>query len=1022
MPNEASPFRKLVRLLGIAVLGLAACGLARAAGRLSFKAIDAEPLGRVSPGAIVLHDDWSMREEAFTGNDGARFSTADFDADGWYGTTVPTTVLGALVRLGVYPDPYIGDNNDRIPDASAQGSPWRQPWWFRRTFEIPAAYARKTVWLHLDGINYRAAVWVNGKQVANERDLAGMFRRFRFNISSLAHPGRDNALAIRIFPVDYPAVPGYRKSGSDLTFQRNVTEMGALGWDWVPPARDRNMGIWQHVWIESSGPVAIWDPAAFTDVQLPGGKQAAVSLRFHVENARSEPTETEITARIKPRGFTGPAIEVHKRIVMPTQTKQEVVLTPEEFPALNMKDPRLWWPHGYGDQPLYQLTVEAVANGLVSYRQVTRFGVRKVGYFYRPAEYAHTLIPIPDGQYPDDYPELKAARFFTVNGRPIRMAGGSMVPDFLLTWNAQRYRDEVRLMTEGNHTVVRVCGVGIIMPDAFYEEADQRGLLVWQDLARSSFEAAWRKKQSEIPSVDKDLYLANMRDSILRLRGRTSLLAWCGTNEAAMQTDIGTALQNEILPALDGTRPWLPSTSTEPPWAKEPLGTRSFGPYEIQNLRFYFDKYAHADGFLFKNEIGLESLPQYNSIADAIPEAGEPADNGSWVTHVLLDHGFPARHMTPIITGRIGAPATLADFASMSELLSAQAHRAIFEAANKNRPRNPGTMVWMTNAAWLDCQYQLYDWYLHPTASYYAVKSAVRPLHVQYALDDHTLQVVSTLAERRPVQIRAVVMSAEGRTEEVRNYELTEEADATTQVGPAPATVADGNFHFLSLDLRDPNGRELDRLVTWTQNDEKWGALLNLAPVPVAARVLERSRVGRESQYRIIVRNNGSVPAVHVWVELIRGTQGDEVLPSFWSDNALTMLPGEERELTVRFRDAQLGGATPRLMVEGFNVLPGEFGVLPNDSPPRLSLQVDGLGYQSEKGRLELTILCSQTGGPGGRWTTWPLPITIDGQRVRCLRVAMSGTRKTTTRLPLNAAPGTHSVQVGAKSLEVRVE
>lgn len=358
----------------------------------------------------------------------------------------------------------------------------------------------------------------------------------------------------------------------------------------------------------------------------------------------------------------------------------------------------------------------------------------------------------------------------------------------------------------------------------------------------------------------------------------------------------------------------------------------------------------------------------------------------------------------------------------MSELLSAQAYRAIFEAANKNRPRNPGTMVWMTNAAWLDCMYQLYDWYLHPTASYYAVKSAVQPLHVQYALDDRTLQVVSTLAETRPLRIHAVVMSAAGRAEEVRDYRLTAEADATTPVGLAPATLADGRFHFLGLDLLDPGGREVDRLVTWTQNDEKWGALLNVAPVPVIARVIERTRVDVESQYRIIVRNQGSVPAVHVWAEVIRGAQGDEVLPSFWSDNALTMLPGEERELTVRFRDAQLGGATLRLMVGGFNVLPGEFGVLPDDPPGQLFLQVDELAYASHEGRPELKILCSQTGAAGQRWTTWPLPIMIDGQSVRILHIALSGSGKTTLRMPFQAAPGTHDVQVGAKRLEVRVD
>jgi len=186
--------------------------------------------------------------------------------------------------------------------------------------------------------------------------------------------------------------------------------------------------------------------------------------------------------------------------------------------------------------------------------------------------------------------------------------------------------------------------------------------------------------------------------------------------------------------------------------------------------------------------------------------------------------------------------------------------------------------------------------------------------------------------------------------------------------------------------------------------------------------VIERTSIEGESQYRIMVRNQGSVPAVHVWVEVIKGAVRDEVLPSFWSDNALTMLPGEERGLTVRLPDAQLGGVTPRLMVEGFNVLPAEFGVLPDDPPAQLSLQVDELAYESHDGHPELRIKCSQTGAGGQRWTTWPLPIVIDGQRVRSLHVALTGSGKTTLRMPLQAAPGTHNVQVGAKSLEVRVD
>ncbi len=1016
-------FYGIKRIAAVSALAHLALFHAGAQGTASFQAIDSESLDRVPAGALVLHNGWRLRDEAAAGNNGARFSMAGFKPAGWYATTVPTTVLGALVRKGVYPDPYIGTNNDRIPDASVPGSPWSKPWWFRKTFSLPAAQAGKVIWLHLDGINYRAAVWVNGTEVATENETVGMFRRFRFNVTKVVHPGAENALAVRIFPVDYAGIPGNRRPGTDPKFQQNVTQMSALGWDWVPTARDRNMGIWQHVWIEASGPVAAWDPAAFTDVELPGGKQAAVTLRLQVENTGTSAQPTEIVAQIKPRGFTGAAIQVTKHVDVPPGAPREVILTPAEFPALLMKTPRLWWPHGYGGQPLYTLMIETRVRGIVSHRQVTQFGVRKIGSYYNPPEFAHTLIPTPDGEDPYKYPALKAARVFTVNGRPIRMAGGSFVPDFLLTWNAQNYRDQVRLMTEGNHTVVRVWGGGILLPDVFYEEADRRGLLVWQDLARSSFEAAWKAKEADIPPVDKDLYLPNLRDTILRLRGRTSLLAWCGTNESAMQTDIGMALQNEILPALDGTRPWIPSTSTEPPWAVEPLGMRSFGPYDMQDILYYFDQYAHASDFIFKNEIGLESLPRINSIEKAVPDSGEPSADGSWATPALLEHGLPAKSLTSRITSTIGAPVSLADFAGMSELLSAQSYRAIFEAANKNRPRNPGTMVWMTNGAWLDCMYQLYDWYLHPTAAYYAVKSASQPLHVQYAADDHTLQVVSTRPESLRVHVKATLVSAEGATEEVKNHDLTATADATTSVGPAPAAIADGKLHFLALDLLDDQGRQLDRLVTWTQVAERWPEMLHLAPVTVTASVVAVERaVPGETRYSVRVVNRGSVPAVHVWVEVISGALGNEILPSFWSDNALTLLPGEERLLAVSIRDAVRElppRPMPRLIIEGFNVLPREFAISSADKPAPFQLVVDRFSSAESNGQIQLIAELRQTGQDGPRITTWPVEVIVDGRTARTFRASLPASRTVAVKVPLDLPSGTHRVQIGNKSIVV---
>lgn len=984
---------------------------------LLFRAIDSEPLNHVTAGAQILRDGWLIGQEIKVGNDGVRFSSPTFGATDWYPTTVPTTVLGAMVRLGKYPDPYVNRNDEQIPDASDPNSPWSKPWWFRRNFTLPAGQAGKTVWLHLDGINYRAAIWINGRQVASEKDVVGMFRRYRFDITSFVDPGKPNAIAIRIFPDDWAGKPGNRVAGSDIDFQRNVTEMSALGWDWVPTARDRNMGIWQDVWIEATGPVATWDPAAFTDVQLPGGKQAALTLRVTLQNAAKKPEPVDVVAEIQPRGFPGPTIRVVKQVVLPEGATREIVLKPQDYPALILHHPHLWWPHGYGDQPLYQLTVQTRVSGVLSHTQVTQFGVRTIGYYYNPEQYAHTLDPVPGGTMPLDYPRLKTARVFTVNGRPIRAVGGAMVPDLMLSWNAENYRDQVRMMTEGNHTIVRIWGGGIIMPDAFYDEADRQGLLVWQDLARSSFAVAWNLKAASIPNVDKDIYLANMRDTIMRLRGRTSLLAWCGTNEAPMQDDIGQALQDQLLPQLDGTRPWIPSTSTEPVWARESLGMRSFGPYSLQSIHYYFDQYAHNDDFRFKNEIGLESVPRRNTLQRAIPEAGTLDASGNWISQDLLFHGLPAASLVPRMQSSIGNPASLADFLGMAELLSGQAYRAIYEAANKNRPRNSGTMIWMTNAAWPDCMFQLYDWFLRPTAGYYAVKASTVPLHVQYAPDDHTLQVVSILAQARHLHVRATLSSMLGKTEQVKEYEVTAAADATTAVGAAPSAIADGKLHFLTLELTDDQGKEIDRSVHWTQEQEQWKDLLRLDPVRVRAQVVSKVRSRNdETEYRVRITNEGHVPAVDVWVAAEDGPLGEEILPSFWSANALNLMPGEQRVLTVTMHSTK-PSVQPRFRVEGFNVTPAEYSSTEDAAPEPLAVKVIGMKSHRRGAQNLLEITLTQSGEKGPCWVTWPLELRADGKMIRTFRVALHTGTVSTVDIPVGQKPSQYQIGIGGKTM-----
>ena len=679
-----------------------------------FPLVDAEPLGSVPPGALVLHDGWSMREEALVGDAGAKFSQPGYDgASSWYPTTVPTTTLGTLARHGIYPDPYVGMNCLQIPDASDemnrrydlakyshlpnQQNPWAKPYWFRRDFTLPSVETGRRVWLNFDGLNYRADLWLNGVWVAGANDTVGMFRRFRFDVTDSVRSGAPNALAVRLHPLDFPGDPmlaelggldaNLAHNGGDAEILRNVTQYCTVGWDWVPAVSDRNVGLWQHVWLEITSPVTVRDPAAFTAVRLPEGNEAAVTVRFHLHNAATTPQTADLETTLTPDGFEGETLTTHLRVALVPGETREIILQPSEHPELLLKNPRLWWPVTYGDQPLYRLKVQATLPGGQRHAASALVGVRTVG---------STVLP-------------SGGLAFTVNGRAIRLTGGAWVPDMLLSWSAQRYRDEVRLMAEGNHTVVRINGCGIIAPDAMLEACDRAGLLVWQDLSRTSVADTYRKdgkKGGSRPAdVDPGVYLVNMRDTILRLRGHPSVLVWCGCNERVPQEGTGVALEREILPALDGTRPWLPSSSDTPKWSHDPTHTTTGGPWHLVRLPDYFRLYAAQPGYESRDEIGLPSVLPINSVVDAIPDYDQPNPKTFPFNQDLGFHFATGKFQSldKILRADLGAPASLAEYLWAGDLYNAATYRAIFEAANKARPRNAGTHLWKTNAAWPAC-------------------------------------------------------------------------------------------------------------------------------------------------------------------------------------------------------------------------------------------------------------------------------------------------------------------------------
>ena len=975
-----------------------------------------------------------MRESAIAGMDGARISSPDFKTAGWYATTVPTTALATLVRHGVYPDPYIGLNNMKIPDGCDpfnrrynlekfshlpdKANPWSKPYWFRKTFTVPADYAGKFVWLNLDGINYRADVWLNGKQIAHATNTVGMFKRFQFDITEAVRPGTANALAIAIHPLDHPGDPveeqlkclkgDFGPNSGDGEILRDVTQYSAAGWDWIAAVRDRNIGIWQNVFIHATGPVEVADPAAFTRVFIKSNEVTAeVKLRFLATNASDKPQRPELLITIRIPDRTATVVNLKHTVELKPHSRKEIILAPDNFPALKLKNPALWWPAHYGDQPLYHLKVTAMTSGKPSSTASSRFGVREVG----------------------SYILSSGGRAFTVNGRPIRITGGAWVSDFLLSWSAQRYRDEVRLMAEGNATLVRMNGCSIVPPEVFLDACDEYGLLVWQDLSRTSASGDTSKRRWNPRPKDCDLkvYFDNMTDFIARARGHSCILLWCGSNEAPAQDDLSVELQDQVMPAMDDSRVFIATSSTQPSWAKTPIRTYSGGPWSMQRLPKYYGLYDTNHEFTSKNEIGLPSLPPLNSLAKAIPDFNQPWDEFFPLNLAMSYHdavgggnaGF--KNYVQIMHEDIGLPSSIAEMLRWGDLYNNQVYRTIFEAGNRSRPRNNLNTLWKSNAAWLSFMWQIYDWYLRPNAGYYTMKSALKPLHVQFSHDNKGVQVISTLTEDTPVKVSATVLTADGKTVGNRSWNATIKADQSMPIGDLKEILPEGPLYFIALDLLDTSGKKLDRTVTWTQANTKWQELLQMAPVNLGVRVVSSRLTGDEQSYELVVTNPGLIPAVNVMLELTDGAFGDEILPSFWTDNALTLIPGESASVQVRVRRAALP-KSPHFVAEGLNVNPACWSA-DSSRMVKIHLPVTKLTINNDKGGAVLHFTTERLKQGGTRLTSGPVPLKIDGKLLRYLSVAASPDQEISGHIELPPLPpGKHQIELGDGIITTQID
>ena len=345
---------------------------------------------------LELRTGWRLQSSREIRVSPEQLSSSDFSPTGWCRTDVPATVLAALVSGGKFEDLFYSDNILKVPGMrellNAKDNPFGCSWWYRVQFQVPANFKGRKVWLHLNGINAKANVWINGRQVADSNAIAGAYRMFELDVSPYLSFDRPDVLAIEVFPP-------------------SADDFGINFVDWMPTPPDRSMGLWRGVSLTASGPVRVRYPEVVTHFSDDSLRCADLTVKTELDNDTSSPVKGTVHAE-----FDG--ISVAKEVVLAPMEKRLVDLDPSEFPALRIRNPAIWWPTGLGEHPLHKLNVTFEVSGIVSDSCTTDFGIREIaGKLYGDAAKSGEVFDNNDGFHnikTDERPLL-----IYVNRRPV---------------------------------------------------------------------------------------------------------------------------------------------------------------------------------------------------------------------------------------------------------------------------------------------------------------------------------------------------------------------------------------------------------------------------------------------------------------------------------------------------------------------------------------------------------------------------------------------------------------------------
>lgn len=843
-----------------------------------------------------LNAGWKCNSILKVKDQGTAISSPSYSLVNWIPAVIPGTVLTTMLENKQIPDPFIGMNNEKIPDIFKTGNDYYTYWFVKDFSESPKP--GEEIWLHFRGVNYSSDIFLNGKKL-NAKKHNGMFLRQSYNITALLQKNGTNRLAVIVYPPDEVGNPNGGQGG-DGAIAKNVAHQYVAGWDWIQPVRDRNTGIWDKVIIEKTGKINIKNPHIITLVpghRKPEGiqKPATIKVSAELEN----PTNTALKGVLQ---YTIDGRKISKEVTLKPRSTSEISL-----PDLQLDNPKLWWPHGYGAQNLYPLKMQFIVNGVVSDEENIQVGVREIQ---------------------TEWNSVTRSKQVSINGQKIFIKGGNwIISDAMLRFSDARYDAEIRFHRDMNLNLLRIWGGALTERPEFYDACDKYGILVMQDFWGSGdCNGRWMdpmKKDDQwtrrkYPD-DHNLFLESAADQIKMIRNYPSLAIWCGGNEITLPQDIMLPLRDSILTKLDGTR-WFIDYSNSDDMSFNSLGGNGDGPYGIQPLKRFFDYRTWP----FNSEIGSVGVGDYESLERFMPKENliapvyNPKDGKETLDSVWNYHKYIGYNE---YINAYGKPKDLRDFGKKAQLVNYDQYRSLMEGFSAHMwDWYTGVIIWKTQNPWTALRGQMYDYYLDPNACLYGLRNGSAPLHIMYNQADSTVMITNnTFKHQYDLMWVINTIDINGKEKSL--------GQAFAEIGPATTRMilplknelrelAKKEGVFLSLRLLNLNKEIISDNLYWLSDADGNYSGLNQMPgaqIDIQARQIQKGKV------EVTLSNPAKNPvAFFNRLSLVDPDTKKRILPVFYDDNYVSVLPGEKKTVIMDYTAGS--GKSPLVSIDGWNV------------------------------------------------------------------------------------------------------